>query len=130
MIVEQPEEFYNISMNTATVALVVVAIVAIGVYLGITNLQQQYAVVPGSSYAGQVVCAPDRTTAAVGQAVKFTASGLPSGALPHWSSDEGRGQASPSGFSIIYSSTGTKTVRLFFAAKSAWNLITCSVRVQ
>lgn len=117
-------------MNTATVALVIAAIVAVGVYISISTLQQQYAVVPGSSYAGQVACTPDRAIAAVGQTVKFTASGIPAGALPHWSSDEGRGQASPSGFSITYSSTGTKTVRLFFAAKNAWNLIACSVQVK
>ena len=117
-------------MNTATVALVIVALVIVGTYIAVTNLQQQFAFEPGSSYAGQVVCTPDRATAAVGQTVQFTAAGLPGGALPHWSSDEGLSQASTAGFSIIYSSAGTKTVRLFFLASNRWNLITCSTQVK
>lgn len=117
-------------MNTAVIALVIVAMLGVGVYIAVSNLAQQYAVVPGGSQAGQYVCAPELSQIKANQPVHFNAS-MPEGTTYYWSAPEATGSFVASGpLTATYISPGTKTVYLFYVANEKWYRTTCSVTVR
>lgn len=117
-------------MNTAVIALIIVGILGLGVYVAISNLAQQYAVVPGGSNAGQYVCTPERSQINRNQAVRFAAS-LPEGTTYYWSAPEATASFIASGpLTATYSIPGTKTAYLFYIANERWYRTTCSVVVR
>lgn len=118
-------------MNTTIVALVLVSILAVGIYIGVSGIVTQYAIDTSGSSAGSLVCAPSTPTARIGQAVRWTVAGLPGGTIYHWASDEGASRVLTDGsFSVTYDKTGEKTASLFYAEKNRWMRITCSTTVQ
>ena len=118
-------------MNTVFVAILIVLVLAVGVYIGISGLSTQYAVDTSRGSAAQVLCAPDVQTARVGQPVRFALSGLAAGTAYHWSTDEGTAQIMSDGrFSVTYATRGVKNTWAFVLAGSFWQQIRCSVTVQ
>jgi hypothetical protein len=118
-------------MNAVVVAVLIVLILAVGVYIGISGLSTQYAVDASRGSAAQVLCAPDVQTSHVGQTVRFALSGLTPGTAYHWSADEGTAQIMPDGrFSIVYATRGVKNAWAFVLAGTFWQQIRCSVTVQ
>jgi hypothetical protein len=118
-------------MNATLVVGMLLVIAVVGAYIGISGLAQQYAIAPGNSQAGSVVCAAQPPVAAIGQSVRWSTSGLPTGARYHWASDEGRTEVTPVGqLSVVYTKPGTKTVHLFYELKGSWHDTSCMVRVQ
>ncbi|HXK36174.1 MAG TPA: hypothetical protein VJ553_01170 [Candidatus Paceibacterota bacterium] len=121
-------------MRPISVAIVMVLMLGVGVYIGISGLATQIAVDFDLSRgsAADVVCAPDRTVAAVGQAVLFTVIGLDP-ALPYaWSADSGRVRFQDGGkLSVTYDTIGKKTVSVFVPGVGGqWQRIPCSVTIQ
>ena len=118
-------------MNTTVVAVLIVLILAVGVYIGISGLSTQYAVDTSRGSAAQVLCAPDIQTAHVGQSVHFALSGLVTGTAYHWSTDEGTAQITQDGrLSVSYASRGVKNAWAFVLAGNFWQQVRCSVTVQ
>jgi len=117
-------------MNQAIVVIAIVAILTVGIYIGVSNLTQQYAVVPGGSNADQYACAPERTAAKTGQQVKFIAS-VPEGTAYYWSAPDATSSFTISGpLTAQYGRAGTKNVYLFYVVNDRWYRTNCSVVIQ
>lgn len=117
-------------MRTAIVAAVLGMIMGVGVYIGISGLATQYALLPGSSNAGQYACAPDSPVHTVGQTVKFTAS-APEGAQYYWSAPGGTASFVVSGpLNVRYAIPGPKTVHVFSLTGNRWASSSCSVQIK
>jgi hypothetical protein len=118
------------SMKIAIVAFIVIVMGA-GLFVGMMNLGTQYAFDSSRSSAGSIACTADRTEASVGQRVSFSASGVPDGASPHWSTESGDATVLPSGSMVVrYSTPGTHSVLLFVAVGGRWLPVTCQVVVR
>lgn len=117
-------------MRTAIVAAILGMIMGVGVYIGVSGLATQYALVPGGSNAGQYACTPDRTTATTEQAVRFTAS-EPEGATYYWSAPGGTASFVVSGpLTVQYAIPGPKTVHVFSLTGNRWTSSSCSVYIK
>ncbi len=118
-------------MKPLAVVVVLAVIMSVGIYIGTSGLVTQYAFVPGRSSAGTAVCTPNAALVQRGIAARFSASKLPAGALSHWASDEGRAEVAANGtFSVQFTTTGTKTISLFYFDRNAWLRSTCQVQVR
>lgn len=117
-------------MNTTTVAIILVLILAVGLYIGVSNFNQQYGVGTSGSSAGQFACEPDKASAAASEPVKFTTS-LPEGSTYYWSAPDGMSSFALRGpLTVRYARAGTKTVSLFYQSGSAWRQTSCTVTVR
>src|SRR5688572_11455248 len=107
-------------MSTTSVAIVILLIVGIGTYIGISNLATQYGIEPSGGRAEAILCAPEAAEMRIHQPVTFTASGL-AGAIYHWASDEGRSEVTATGaLEVRFATAGQKTVYLFHLLDSRW----------
>ena len=117
-------------MNTTAVVIVIILMVGVGLYIGVSNLVQQYAVVPGGSNADQYACAPIHLVAQTGETVKFSAS-LPEGTTYYWSAPDATASFVASGpLSAQYGRIGTKTAYLFYIISDRWYRTSCSVVIR
>lgn len=117
-------------MNTTAIALVIVVLLTVGLYIGISSLTQQYAVEPSGSNAGQNICAPDSAIIGISQPITFRAS-LPEGTTYYWGAPDGTGSFVTSGpLTVSYARTGTKTVSLFYLSGTTWRRTICTVQVH
>ncbi len=117
-------------MRTAIVAAVLGMIVGVGIYIGVSCLATQYALVPGGSQAGQYACTPDSPTHAIGGTVRFVAA-IPEGTPYYWSAPDGIASFVTSGpLNVQYARPGQKTVRVFYMEKNRWVVSSCSVQIR
>lgn len=117
-------------MNTAVVAILMVGILAVGVYIGISNLAQQYAVAPSGSNASQYACTAELSSARVNQVVRFDAA-VPRGTPYYWSAPDATvtyGTSQP--LTARYAAPGIKTTYLFYAIGTRWYRTSCTVQIQ
>jgi hypothetical protein len=117
-------------MRPLGIAIVLAGIMIAGIYIGMSGLVTQYAIAPGRSSAGTAICSPDTPSTTSGASIRFVASNLPSGAPFHWASDEGSASVTPTGFSVRFSTPGTKTVSLFYFEGGSWIRASCQVVVR
>ncbi len=118
-------------MNTTYLAAFMLLLFGIGIYIGVANLTTQYGLEPSSGDASLVICSPNTTEARLNQPVKFTASGLAAGAIYHWSSGQGRAEATADGgLDVRFTTPGSKTVYLFHASDNRWYRTACSVLIK
>lgn len=118
-------------MNGVLVAALLVIVLVVGVYIGVSGIATQFAFVPSRGSAASVICAPDIQTASVGQSVRFALSGMAAGTAYHWASDEGTMRIQSDGrLSVVYSTRGIKTAWAFVETGTAWSQVRCSVAVQ
>lgn len=117
-------------MNTTLVAIVLVVITSVGLYIGITNLTQQFTVDTSGSRAGLITCAPEKSSVKPSEPVQFNAS-IPEGTSYYWSAPEGTASFVLNGpVTVQYARIGEKTVSLFYRVENSWTRTTCSVQVQ
>ena len=117
-------------MDKTVVLMVVVALVGIGLYFGLSSLLTQYSVVPGGSNADQYACAPGQPTAKLNQAVQFTSS-IAEGIPYYWSAPDAQSSFVTSGpLTVKYARAGTKTAYLFYIIGNKWYRTSCSIQVQ
>jgi hypothetical protein len=117
-------------MDKTAVVFLVVAIVAVGLYIGATNLYQQYGIEAGGSQAGQYACEPDKSTATLSESIKFISS-LPEGSRYYWSAPDGLASFVIGGpLTVRYARTGPKSVFLFYLDGNIWRYSTCSVQIK
>lgn len=117
-------------MRTAIVAAILGMIMGVGIYIGISGLATQYALLPGSSKASLYACAPDSPTQTAGQAVKFNAS-APEGAVYYWSAPGGTASFVVSGpLNVRYAIPGPKIVHVFALTGNKWVSSSCSVQIK
>jgi hypothetical protein len=118
-------------MNTTLVVAVIVAMVGIGLYFGLTNLATQYALEPSGGLASGAACAPNVAETRPNQAVTFTVSGLPANTTYHWASDQGTSMVAADGsFDVRFATIGAKMVYVFYGAEGRWYRTSCSVLVR
>lgn len=117
-------------MKLALLAAGLMAIIAVGLMIGLSGFQQ-YALESSRSMADLIVCAPSSPTTVIGRTVTFRLAGIPETTTRHWSSAEGTTSTDPAGnFSVTYGKKGTKTVSAFFLSGDFWERVTCSIQVQ
>jgi hypothetical protein len=117
-------------MRTAIVAAVLGAMMGVGVYIGISSLATQYALLPGSSNASQYACTPDAAMHMVGQMVTFTTS-APEGTTYYWTAPGGTASFVVSGpLAVRYAVPGPKTVHVFSLVNNRWTISSCSVQIK
>ena len=107
----------------------ILLLVGVGLYIGVTNFMQQYAVTPSGSNAGQYACAPNVVAAKVNQKVTFSAS-LPEGTQYYWSAPDSTASFIISGpLTTQYGRAGTKTVYLFYIVNDKWYRTSCTTQI-
>ena len=118
-------------MNGVLVVALLVVVLVAGVYIGVSGIATQFGVGTSSGTAASVLCAPDAQTAHVGQAVRFSLSGITAGTAYHWASDEGTMQIMSDGrLSVVYTTRGVKNAWAFLLMGTSWSQVRCSVTVQ
>src|SRR3989344_5753760 len=106
-------------MKPVAVVIVMVLMLGVGVYVGVSGLADQAGLNLDLSRgsASEITCSPDRTTASIGQTVYFAIAGLDVGTPYHWSSPSGRsGILSDGRLFVTYTEKGERTVSAFFSS--------------
>ena len=118
-------------MNPVIVAITGVAILTVGIYIGISGIATQYAFDLSDSSASAITCATTTQDPRIHQRVTYRFSGLPVGSRYHWSSDEGEAQVSDEGdLEVVYAIPGNKAAWAFYLDNKIWRQISCSAAVR
>ncbi len=121
---------YNDGMDKTLILLVVVALIGVGVYFGLSSLLTQYAVVPGGSNANQYACAPATASAKINTTVRFNSS-IPEGIPYYWSAPDATASFVVSGpLDVKYGRAGTKTAYLFYVINNSWYRTSCTIQIK
>lgn len=118
-------------MNPVLVAILAVAVLGVGIYIGVSGMVTQYAFDVSGSHADQIACSADAPTGAVGRPIVFSASGIPGGTVYHWAVDEGSFAILADGrLRATFATPGPKTAWLFYLDGARWRQVNCTTNVR